>query len=187
MAERLCPVWVAHLLANPIRKLIQNPRKILGPHVTNGMTVLDIGCAMGFFSLPLAEMVGEEGRLICVDVQQKMIDKLIQRANIAGISGRIETHLGRQNSLGLTNLKERIDFALAFAVVHEVSDPANFFSEVYEALKPRGKFMVSEPKGHVSESGFQKTVSLAEQQGFTLVQRFQDFSGRTVLFEKKTD
>jgi len=59
MAEHhLCPVWIGYLLASPVRKLSQNPRKILGPYVNEGMTVADIGCAMGFFSLPLAKQSG---------------------------------------------------------------------------------------------------------------------------------
>jgi 2-polyprenyl-3-methyl-5-hydroxy-6-metoxy-1,4-benzoquinol methylase len=58
MAQRVCPIWVGYLLASPVRKLYQNPKKILGAYVREGMKILDIGCAMGFFSLPLAEMTG---------------------------------------------------------------------------------------------------------------------------------
>ena len=70
MAKRVCPVWIGYLLASPIRKLFQNPKKILYHYVKEGMMVLDIGCAMGFFSLPLSEMVGSKGKVICVDVQK---------------------------------------------------------------------------------------------------------------------
>jgi len=51
MAKRVCPVWVGYLLASPIRKLFQNPQRILSPYVENGMKVLDVGCAMGFFKI----------------------------------------------------------------------------------------------------------------------------------------
>jgi hypothetical protein len=43
MAKKVCPVWIGHLLASPLRRLVQNPKKILGPYVTSGMTVLDFG------------------------------------------------------------------------------------------------------------------------------------------------
>jgi hypothetical protein len=43
MAKKVCPVWIGHLLASPLRRLVQNPKKILEPYVTNGMTVLDFG------------------------------------------------------------------------------------------------------------------------------------------------
>lgn len=184
MAKHVCPVWVAHLLASPFRKLLQNPKKMLSPFVTQGMTVLDIGCAMGFFSLPLAEMVGENGKVICVDVQEKMIDSVKKRAHKAGLSDRIKTHLCSQSSLGLADFKERIDFALAFAVVHEVTDATIFFSETYEIISPEGIFMVAEPRFHVSETEFRETFSIAQQQGFKPVKNFQNFLSWSVLLEK---
>ena len=184
MAEHVCPVWVGHLLASPLRKLFDNPKKILGLHVTSGMTALDIGCAMGFFSLPLAEMVGVQGKVICVDLQAKMIEVLDKRARKAGLSERIETRLCGRDSLGLEEFAGTIDFSLAFAVVHEVPDAGSFFSEVHEAVKPDGKFLVAEPKGHVSESDFDATVSMAEQKGFHIINRSLTFSGRAALFQK---
>lgn len=185
MAGKVCPVWVGYLLASPLRKLYQNPEKILGPYVEEGMKVLDIGCAMGFFSLPLAGMVGTKGKVICVDLQEKMIQSLEKRAQKAGMIERIETRLCSRNSLGLEDIKEEIDFAFASAVVHEIPNVPRFFSEIYLALKPRGKFLVLEPKGHVSEEDFQVTVSVAEKSNFIVVDRPQIGRGRVVLLQKK--
>ena len=67
MAQRVCPHWVGCLLLNPLRRLIHNPDQILASYVTGGMTVLDIGPGMGFFTLPLARMVGPGGKVIGVD------------------------------------------------------------------------------------------------------------------------
>ena len=58
MSQHVCPFWVGYLLLSPVRKLITNPDRILEPYVRSGMTVMDAGTAMGFFSLPLAELVG---------------------------------------------------------------------------------------------------------------------------------
>ncbi|MBW1798202.1 MAG: class I SAM-dependent methyltransferase [Deltaproteobacteria bacterium] len=184
MAERVCPVWVGYLLASPVRKLLQNPEKILVPHVKEGMKVLDIGCAMGFFSLPLARVVGQAGKVICVDVQEKMIESLKKRSEKAGLSDRIETRICDHNSLGLDDLKEEIDFAFASAVVHEVPDGPGFFSEICETIKPAGKFLVIEPKGHVSEKDFEKTISVAEQNGFKAINCPRIARSRVVLLEK---
>ncbi len=184
MAEHVCPVWVGYLLVNPIRKLFQNPKKLLGQHVTDGMTALDIGCAMGFFSLPLAEMVGAQGKVICVDIQENMIRSLEKRAHKAGLSDRIETRLCGQDSLGLDDVTGKIDFALAVAVVHEVPDAGSFYSEIYGAVKPGGRFLVAEPKGHVSKADFDATVSLAEQTGFNVLNRSLAFSDRAALLQK---
>lgn len=184
MAEHVCPVWVGYLLASPLRKLLQNPKKILRPYVDAGMTVLDIGCAMGFFSLPLAEMVGPNGKIICVDVQEKMLHSLEKRADKAGLTDRIESRQCRHEGLDITDLTEQIDFGLGFAVVHEVPDAADFFSQAYQSLKPSGKFLVAEPKGHVSENDFEVTVSAARESGFQILDRPPINRSRTVLLGK---
>ena len=186
MAEHhVCPVWVGYLLASPTRKLFQNPRKILGPYVNEAMTVADIGCAMGFFSLPLAEMVGPNGKVICVDVQEKMIRSLEKRAQKAGLSGRIQTIICNDGSLCLDDFKGKIDFALAIGVVHEVGDSVRFFSEIKEAMKPAGRLLVAEGKSFVSEADFERTVSVAKHNGFEVTDRPKIKRGRTVLLQKK--
>lgn len=185
MAERVCPVWVGYLLASPLRKLLQNPKKILGPYVEEGINVLDIGCAMGFFSLPLAQMVGPNGKVICVDMQARMINSLEKRAIKAGLTNRIETRICHRYSLGLDDLKEEIDLALAIAVVHEVPNTSNFFSEICETIKPDGRFLVVEPRGHVSKEDFKITVSVAEQNGFKVVDSPRIGRGRVVLLQKR--
>ena len=182
--HHVCPVWIGYLLASPTRKLFQNPRKILEPYVNEAMTVADIGCAMGFFSLPLARMVGPNGKVICVDVQEKMIRSLEKRAQKAGLSGRIETRICNDGSLGLDNFEEKIDFALASAVVHEVLDAAGFFSEIHKAMKPAGRLLVAEPKGHVSENDFERTISIAKHNGFVESGRPQIKRSRAVLLQK---
>lgn len=185
MDNKVCPVWVGYLLNWPGRKIFQNPDNILSPYARDGMTVLDLGCAMGFFSLPLARMVGPGGRVICVDVQEKMLTALLKRARKAGLATRIETRTCRHSSLDLGGLQETVDFALASAVIHEVTDPAGFFSEVYDALKPAGRLLVIEPRGHVSEKNFDRAVSLAEEIGFRAVDRPPIRRSRTALLEKR--
>ena len=184
MAERVCPVWIGYLLASPIRKLFQNPEKILAPFVENGMKVLDIGPGMGFFSLPMARMVGADGKVICVDMQEGMLKSLQKRARKANMPDRIETRVCRQDSLGLEDLADSIDFALAFAVVHELPDASGFFSQVYMTLKQKGRLLVSEPKGHVSPDDFKRCIAVAEKSGLKIVERPGIARSRSVIFEK---
>ncbi len=187
MAERVCPVWVGYLLSCPVRRLFQDPGKILGSYVESGMRVLDVGCAMGFFSLPMARMVGAGGEVICVDLQEKMIRSLEKRAVRAGLSGIVETRVCQQDSLELDDLEGAIDFVLASAVIHEVPDPSGFFSEILKALKTDGKFLVIEPKGHVSEEEFGTTVASAERAGFSVLARPGISRSRSVLLCKRAD
>ena len=163
--HRVCPVWIGYLLASPIRFFFQNPEKIVAPHVKSGMRVMDVGSAMGFFSLPLARLVGPSGRVICLDLQQKMLDSLLRRAQRTKLAARIETRVCGTESLGVADLAGRIDFALLFAVVHEVSDPPRLFSEIRDTLKPGGRILFAEPKGHVRKGKFLVSLSIAENAG----------------------
>ena len=141
MAEHVCPVWLGYFLASPVRKLWQNPETILGPYVRTGMTVLDVGSAMGFFSIPLARMVGDAGKVVCVDMQDKMLQALVRRAAKAGVVARLEPHRCEATSLGLTSYAGAIDFALAFAMVHEVPDRRALFTELAACLTPAGQLL----------------------------------------------
>jgi SAM-dependent methyltransferase len=182
--HHVCPVWVGYLLANPLRALFQSPWKILAPHAATGMCVLDVGSAMGFFSLPLARFVGSTGRVICVDLQQKMLDALTRRARRAGVLDRIETRLCEADSLGITDLHQKIDLALLFAVVHEVDDPARVFSEVHHAMRPGGHVLFSEPKGHVRGPAFRESLSVAERCGLHQIRSLQTPWSHAALLEK---
>ena len=185
MARRVCPAWVGYFLINPLRKLTQNPYRILSPYVRPGMRVLDIGPGMGFFSLPLAEMVGAEGKVVCVDIQERMLRALRRRAERRGLADRIETRLSDGSTLEIADLNGVIDFALTFAVVHEVPDQTHLFSEVCKALKERGQLLLVEPKAHVREAAFQETVAIARQTCFD-PQAWPHIGGsRSALLEKR--
>ena len=84
MLFHVCPWWLGYFIDNPLRRLIHNPEKIVGPYVKPGMTVMDVGCGMGLFSIGMARMVGDGGLVIAVDLQQKMLDGLQKRAKRAG-------------------------------------------------------------------------------------------------------
>ena len=107
MAEHVCPWWMGYVLISPLRRLLQNPRKILDSHVKPGMITLDVGCGMGYFSLAMAETVGPEGKVVCVDLQPKMIEALKRRASKAGVLDRIDHRVCDKNGLGLDDLGER--------------------------------------------------------------------------------
>ncbi|MCP4643767.1 MAG: class I SAM-dependent methyltransferase [bacterium] len=184
MADHVCPVWVGHLLACPLRKFLQNPKTLLGPHVREGMTALDIGSAMGFFSLPMANMVGPDGKVVCIDMQEKMLTSLQRRARRAGLLDRIETRTCQQDSLCIDDLSGTVEVALASAVIHEVPDPAALFRQVFDALKPGGTFLVTEPKGHVTVDDFAGTIALAEEAEFAVVEASRTFSSHSVVLRK---
>jgi ubiquinone/menaquinone biosynthesis C-methylase UbiE len=181
MAGHVCPFWLGYLLLNPLRKLLENPERLLGTFVRSGMTVLEPGCAMGFFTLPMARMVGASGRVIAVDVQPGMLSVLSRRAGKAGLSERIEIRTATAAGLGVEDLSHSVDFAAALHVVHEIPDPGAFFDQVRQALKPGGRLLVIEPRGHVSTAAFSRTVTLSEQSGLIIDTDYLDIRRRRLL------
>jgi 2-polyprenyl-3-methyl-5-hydroxy-6-metoxy-1,4-benzoquinol methylase len=131
------------------------------------MSTVDVVCAMGFFSLPLAQMVGASGRVVCVDVQERMLATLERRARRKGLEHIIETRLATQEDLGLEDLEGKADLLLAIHVLHETAFPRRFLIRCLETLRPGGKLLVIEPRGHVSEEDFEKSRTLAMEVGFS--------------------
>jgi ubiquinone/menaquinone biosynthesis C-methylase UbiE len=173
MAEHVCPWWIGYVLLNPLRRLAQNPKKMLAPYIEPGSIALDLGCGMGFFSLDMARMVGPEGKVVCVDLQRKMIDALVRRATKAGVIDQIDHRVCDRHGLGLEDLEGRVDFALAFALVHEVPDTAGFFRQIHAVLRTGGTCLLAEPSGHVSKKRFEETLVAAEGGGFQVGKRLQ--------------
>ena len=164
MAEHVCPWWVGYFLASPIRRWMQDPDELIAPYVTPGMTVLEPGPGMGFFTLPLAKRAGS-GRVVAVDIQPRMLASLRRRAQNAGLQQRIETRLVKPDSLAIDDLKGKVDFVLAVAVVHEMPSAESFFREAAAALKPGGTLLLAEPAGHVKPSKFAEELEYARRAG----------------------
>ncbi len=167
------------LLNNRIRGLFQNPKDILGPCVKNGMTAIDIGCGPGMFTLAMASMVGEDGRVIAVDIQQEMLDLVRRKSDQQHLTPRIKFHKSEPARLNVT---EKADFILSFYMVHEVPDQNAFLAEVHDLLEPAGTYLVVEPGWHVSEAAFDDTVQQALRAGFELTGHPHISLSRAALF-----
>lgn len=165
MAPMVCPWWLGWLLASPLRRLVQDPARILAPHVRAGMTVLEPGPGMGFFTLELARRVGPEGRVVAVDVQPRMLAGLARRARRAGLEARIDARVAPAERMGVEDLAGRVDFVLAFAVVHEFPDAGRLFAELRRALRPQGRVLLVEPSGHVGADAFAAELKAARRVG----------------------
>jgi SAM-dependent methyltransferase len=130
--------------------------------------VLEPGPGMGFFTLELARLVGISGRVIAVDVQLKMIDRLKRRAAKADLLDRVTTRLASSESMGIKDLQGSVDFILAFSVVHELPDASRFFGEAAVALRPGATLLLAEPNGHVKAAEFDFELKAAAGAGFNI-------------------
>lgn len=179
--NHICPVERAGHLDTKIRRWAQNPRKIVGPYLKEGMTVLEVGCGPGFFTLDMAEMVGETGRVIACDLQEGMLLKVREKVQGTDLERRITLHRSDHDRIGVS---EPADFVLAFYMVHEVPDQGVFFREIHSVLKPGGLALVVEPPFHVSWRAFEQTVDWARVAGLTPVLRPKVLLSKTVLLQK---
>ena len=159
----VCPWWLCYSFDNPLRRFIHDPEPLLAPYVKPGMTVVDVGCGMGYFTIPLARITGPGGKVIAVDLQQQMLDALVRRADKAGVADRVIPHRCQKESLGVEG---PADFALAFWMAHEVPDKPRFFHEIFALLMQGGRLLLVEPKYHVTLGGFNRMLAVCREAGF---------------------
>jgi len=139
---------------------------------------------MGFFTLELARLVGPSGRVVAVDVQSRMLAGLKRRAARKGLLERVDARLAKRDSLGVPDLAGRVDFALAFALVHELPAAGRFFTEIAEALKRDACLLLAEPTGHVNATEFEDELQAAAQAGLQLANRPAIRHNRTALLKR---
>lgn len=182
MAKHVCPWWLAYTFDNPLRRIFHKPEEMFAPYLKEGMTAIDLGCGMGYFSIGMARMVGESGKVLSVDLQQQMLDTLMQRARKAGVAGRITPLLCDASNIGH---HDEVDFALAFWMAHETPDEFNFFKQVHAILKNSGKLLLAEPKLHVTGGEFQETLTIAHKIGFKRIGSPMISLSHAALLEKQ--
>ena len=182
--HKTCPWWVGYLLASPLRRIWENPDRLLDPHVQPGMTVVDLGCAMGFFARPLARRVGDAGRVVCVDIQARMLSTLDRKIRRWKLGHILETRQIDATVPELKDLTGQADIVLAWHVVHETGDPAAFFDLIFDVLQPGGRLLFSEPKRHVPTAQIQAEIDAARRAGFVLREQDTTSGSEVIVFSK---
>jgi ubiquinone/menaquinone biosynthesis C-methylase UbiE len=180
--SKICPVELAGGLDNNIRRLLQNPNKLLKPYISTGMTVLDLGCGPGFFSIEIAKILTDSGKVIAADLQSGMLEKLINKIKGTELERIIEIHKCENTKIGVS---ENVDFVLVFYMIHEVTNQDKLLEELKSILKPNGKIYIIEPKIHVSKKSFQAMIDRIKRAGFEIIDSPKVFFSRTVLLTIK--
>ena len=179
--SHVCPWWLAYTFDNPLRRLIDPPAKALDGIVGEGMTVLDIGCGFGHFTIGAARMVGSKGRVVAADLQVKMLEKTMARAKRCGLADRIIPWPCRPDRIGYP---EQVDAAIAANVIHETPDQGAFLKEIHDLLKAGGKLYVTEPAMHVGTKSFDEEKRLAKAIGFSIIEMPHNLLARRAVFER---
>ena len=179
------PAWLVPLLAIPLRRWLEDPARLVLPLVRPGMNVLEIGPGTGFYSIPVAQAIGADGRLVCVELQAFVRARLEKKLRKLGLAQRCEVRSCSRDDSGLEGLESRTDLALAIHVLHEMPDPARAIQQMAKCLCPGGHLLILEPKGHCPTSLFQAEREWASQAGLVEVKENFQTKGFRALFQRQ--
>lgn len=169
LARRLslpCPAALIWLLENRVMESVAGSAVLIQrARIERGMRVLDAGCGPGRVTIPLADYVGPEGKVVALDVQEEMLARLGERMLDKGVTNVLPIRAG----LGQGALDaEQFDRAIMVTVLGEIPDREAALREIYGALKPGGVLSITEvlPDPHYQS---RRTVrSMGERAGFNV-------------------
>lgn len=155
--------------------------------VRRGMTICDMGCGNGFYSLQLAKMTGDKGHVFSVDIQPEMLKLLNQRADaqeIRNISPILGTFINPRLPKG------KIDLILLVDVYHEFSDPAAMLTAMRESLAPNGLCALVEYRAEDPNVPIKPEHKMTKEQilkewpanGFKLAKEFDGLPWQHLMF-----
>ena len=150
-----------HINLNPIRRLFENPQNHVEPYVTKGQVAADLGCDSGYYTLALAECVGPEGGVYAVDLNEKAIRALIEKADKTG-HRNIEAHAS--SAADMSFIKDgSVDFVLANGLLCSMAEHRqSAVNEIKRILKPRGQAYLSlgapPPLGFVNRAEWEQVL-----------------------------
>jgi ubiquinone/menaquinone biosynthesis C-methylase UbiE len=155
--------------------------------IKRGMTICDMGCGNGFYTLKMAKMVGENGHIYGVDIQPEMLKLLNDRADDQAIRNFTPV-LGTFIDPRLP--KGKFDLILCVDVYHEFSYPEQMLAAMRESLTPKGLMVLVEyrtedpnvpikPEHKMSKAQVMKEL---RPNGFKLVKEYEKLPWQHMLF-----
>ncbi|MBV7331951.1 methyltransferase domain-containing protein [Chloroflexi bacterium TSY] len=168
------PHQFARLLEHPLRRRYRQPTALLGEFgIHAGMSVLDLGCGSGLFTIEMARMVGERGSVHAVDIQRPFLELTQARLVADGLEHRVTLHHSGAYQLPLPD--DSIDLAVLVATLGEIPDKPHALAELHRVLKPDGRIVVSEELLDPAYVSSRLAGGWLEEAGF-------DYGGRTDSF-----
>ncbi len=159
------PWWAAFLLTSPVRRLIENPNVVLRNLVQPGQTILELGPANGYYSVPIAQAIGPAGKLIAVNIQPQMLRMLSRRLKAKGLDQCLVTRLSEHVEADLADLSDSVDLVAAINVMHELPKPRETLLALAQVLREGGLLLLVEPRGHISQSFYEAELTWASEAG----------------------
>jgi ubiquinone/menaquinone biosynthesis C-methylase UbiE len=177
------PEFAANIIDNPFRRRIQPPDETPIRHgIEPGMTVLEVGPGNGTYTVATARRVGETGKLITVDIEPKMIERVKRRAQTEGLEN-IEARVADVFDLPFED--GYFDLVYMITVIGEIPTPERALREFHRVLSSQGTLVFSEL---LLDPDYPRAVTLerlARSKGFQLKSRIGSFVYYTLIFEKE--
>lgn len=177
------PEFMADLIDNPLRRRIQPPGEMPLRHaIEPGMNVLEVGPGNGRYTIETARRVGVAGRVVAVDIEPRMIERVRHRAQteeITNIDARVA------NVYDLPFDEGEFDAIYLITVISEIPEPERALHEFYRVLSPAGTLAFSELLTDPDYPLAQTIVRQASRAGFRLRNKLGNFFSYTLVFEKE--
>ena len=160
--------------------------------IKRGMTICDMGCGNGYYALQMAQMTGEKGYVVGVDVQPEMLSLLRDRMEKEGVENIIPILGSFHNPHLPENL---VDMILLVDVYHEFSHPEEMLAAMRKSLKPDGVAVFLEYRKEDPEVPIKRLHKMSKDQvnkeltanGFKLVKEFDDLPWQHMMFFGKDE
>jgi ubiquinone/menaquinone biosynthesis C-methylase UbiE len=176
------PEFLASAIDNPLRRRIQPPTEMPLRHgIEPGMTVLEVGPGNGRYTVETARVVGPSGKVIAVDIEPKMIERVSRRAQEEGVTN-LEAKTASVYDLPFPDAT--FDAVSMIAVISEIPDPQRALSEFYRVLKPAGILAFSELITDPDYPLARTLIQRASAARFRLSRRLGSFLAYTLVFER---
>ena len=129
------------MMGSKVRQWLSDPVKTLrGADIKRGQTVLEVGCGTGFFTIPAAQLLGDQGCLVAMDVSSGFIEQVSKKVQLADLKN---VRIVKRDALDTGLDTASIDKVLLFGVIPFPLLPLNrLLPEMYRVLKPEGTFVV---------------------------------------------
>ena len=179
------PEFLANLIDNPLRRRIQPPSDMPIRHgIEPGMTVLEVGPGNGRYTIETARRVGSAGRVIAIDIEPKMIERVLQRAHAEGVTN-LDAKVADVYNLPFED--SMFDAICMITVISEIPEPERAMREFHRLLSPSGTLAFSELLTDPDYPLAQTLVRKASQANFRLKKKLGNFFSYTLVFEKQSN
>jgi ubiquinone/menaquinone biosynthesis C-methylase UbiE len=176
------PEFMADLIDNPVRRRVQPPFETAVRHgLVPGMTVLEIGPGNGTYTIGAARRVGPEGKVVTIDIEPKMVDRVQRKVLAEGVEN-VEARVADVCDLPFDD--GTFDVVYMIAVIGEIPRPLQAIKEFHRVLSPSGKLVLSELFVDPDYPLARTLIRIASAAGFELRARIGSFFYYTLIFEK---